>query len=56
MLPFDASSVSLKYLVHGAVAIVLSFLITADVFAQAQFYQGKTITIIQGGDPAASAI
>lgn len=44
MLPFDASSVSLKYLVHGAVAIVLSFLITADVFAQAQFYQGKTIT------------
>lgn len=51
MLPFDASSVSLKFLVRGAVAVVLPFLMTAGAFAQAPYYQGKTITIIQGRDP-----
>src|SRR5687768_6457340 len=36
-----------------AVSVHLSVL-TAEVFAQASFFQGKTITIVQGRDPGGS--
>src|SRR5688500_15375609 len=36
-----------------AVSVYLS-LLAAEVFAQASFFQGKTITIVQGRDPGGS--
>ena len=42
----------LNYLLHHLHFILTDF----RLFAQTPYYQGKTITIIQGRDPAARAI
>ena len=51
MLSFRGSRAYPKLLVFGAMASVLAWIIAASAHAQAPYYQGKTITIVQGRGP-----
>jgi tripartite-type tricarboxylate transporter receptor subunit TctC len=42
-------------LLHRALVVILCVLAVRDVFAQAPFYQDKTITVVLGGPPSGSA-
>jgi tripartite-type tricarboxylate transporter receptor subunit TctC len=51
MRSFRKSAASLKFLAFGASMLIGSLLMAASTHAQAAYYQGKTIAIVQGRDP-----
>jgi len=51
MRSFRNAAASLRSLAFGASALIGSLLMAVSTHAQAVYYQGKTITIVQGRDP-----
>jgi len=51
MPPFGNSAASLRFLAFGASTLIGALLMAASTHAHAAYYQGKTITIVQGRDP-----
>jgi tripartite-type tricarboxylate transporter receptor subunit TctC len=51
MPPFRNSAASLRFLAFGASTLIGALLMAASTHAHAAYYQGKTITIVQGRDP-----